>query len=196
MSRSPRRLRSRAVPIASPIPSGRRDPDVPDPGRRVCRRQRPTPSAPPAAAVPAPTVVHTSGGAVRGVDAPGYRVFDGIPYAAPPVGALRWQPPAPVVPWQGVRDATRPGLRCPQDTRNDPDYGRPTGEDCLNLNVWTPDGATPATPRRCWSGSTAGAFSTAVPTSMTRVGWRPRATSSSSRSTTGSGHWGSWRIRR
>ncbi|BBZ79634.1 carboxylic ester hydrolase [Mycolicibacterium anyangense] len=104
-------------------------------------------SAPPAAAVPAPTVVHTSGGAVLGVDAPGYRVFDGIPYAAPPVGALRWQPPAPVVPWQGVRDATRPGLRCPQDTRNDPDYGRPTGEDCLNLNVWTPDGATPATPR-------------------------------------------------
>ncbi|WP_328363729.1 carboxylesterase family protein [Mycobacterium sp. NBC_00419] len=96
---------------------------------------------------PQPTVVHTSGGEVRGVAAPGYRVFNGIPYAASPVGELRWQAPAPVAPWQGVRDATRPGLRCPQDTRSDPDYGRPTGEDCLNLNVWTPDGATPATPR-------------------------------------------------
>ena len=46
-----------------------------------------------------------------------------------------------------MRDATKPGLRCPQDTHSDPDYGRPTGEDCLNLNVWTPHGATPADPR-------------------------------------------------
>ncbi len=89
-------------------------------------------------------MVHTTGGAVRGVAAPGYRAFDGIPYAAPPVGPLRWQPPQSAAPWPGVRDATKPGLRCPQDIRNDPDYGRPTGEDCLNLNVWTPDGATPS----------------------------------------------------
>ncbi|MGY4712950.1 carboxylesterase/lipase family protein [Mycolicibacterium sp. CBM1] len=93
---------------------------------------------------PGPAVVTTAAGAVRGVVAPGYRVFDGIPYAAAPVGALRWQPPQPVAPWPGVRDATKPGLRCPQDTRIDPDYGRPTGEDCLNLNVWSPQGATPS----------------------------------------------------
>ncbi|AQT78801.1 carboxylesterase [Mycolicibacterium litorale] len=100
--------------------------------------------APPAAAQPGPAVVETTGGAVRGVVAPGYRVFDGIPYAAAPMGPLRWAPPQPRAPWTGVRDATTPGLRCPQDVRNDPDYGRPTGEDCLNLNVWTPDGATPS----------------------------------------------------
>ncbi|WP_445170759.1 carboxylesterase/lipase family protein [Mycolicibacterium sp. Dal123E01] len=91
-----------------------------------------------------PAVVQTAGGAVRGVVAPGYRVFDGIPYAAAPVGPLRFQPPTPVASWPGVRDATKPGLRCIQDTNVDPDYGRPTGEDCLNLNVWTPDGASPS----------------------------------------------------
>jgi para-nitrobenzyl esterase len=102
--------------------------------------------SPPRAAAPAepgPAVVQTAAGAVRGVVAPGYRVFDGIPYGAAPVGAQRWQPPQPAAAWQGVRDATKPGLRCIQDTSNDPDYGRPTAEDCLNLNVWSPDGASP-----------------------------------------------------
>jgi para-nitrobenzyl esterase len=88
-----------------------------------------------------PAVVQTAAGAVRGLVAPGYRVFDGVPYAAAPVGPLRWRPPQPAAPWPGVRDATTPGVRCIQDTTFDPDYGRPTGEDCLNLNVWTPDGA-------------------------------------------------------
>ena len=92
-------------------------------------------------------VVQTAAGAVRGLVAPGYRVFNGIPYAAAPVGPLRWAPPAPAPAWQGVREATQPGLRCSQDTRSDPDYGRPVGEDCLNLNVWTPTGATPKNPR-------------------------------------------------
>lgn len=73
-----------------------------------------SPSALPTAEGPQPAVVQTASGAVRGVVAPGYRVFDGIPYAAPPVGPLRWAPPAPPASWPGVRDATRPGLRCPR----------------------------------------------------------------------------------
>lgn len=93
------------------------------------------------------TVVATAAGAVRGVTQSGpdgaFRLFQGIPYAAAPVGALRWQPPVAPAPWTAVRDATRPGLRCIQDVRVDPDFGRPTSEDCLNLSVWAPDGAGP-----------------------------------------------------
>ncbi len=88
-----------------------------------------------------PAVAMTTAGPVRGEIADGYRLFQGIPYAA----AQRWQPPGTPVPWTAVRDATQPGLRCIQDTRVDPDYGRPTGEDCLNLTVWTP--ASPAARR-------------------------------------------------
>ncbi len=94
-----------------------------------------------------PAVVRMSDGPVRGLRADGFRVFQGIPYAAAPVGPLRWQPPVRPAPWSAVRDATKPGLRCIQDTAVDPDFGRPTAEDCLNLTVWTPDGATPRSPR-------------------------------------------------
>lgn len=98
-----------------------------------------------------PLVVSTSAGPVRGVRSVspdgGFRLFQGIPYAAAPVGALRWQPPVAPIPWTSVRDATKPGLRCIQDIRADPDFGRPTAEDCLNLSVWTPQAATPGSPR-------------------------------------------------
>ncbi len=98
-----------------------------------------------------PDVVMTTNGPVRGAVGAGpdgaFRLFQGIPYATAPVGALRWQPPVAPDPWTAVRDATKPGLRCVQDTRIDPDFGRPTGEDCLNLSVWTPSGATPEAPR-------------------------------------------------
>jgi para-nitrobenzyl esterase len=87
----------------------------------------------------APEVVRTAEGAVRGtvVDT-AYRSFEGVPYAAPPVGDLRFRPPAPVQPWTGVRDATQPGAQCAQLTRqaNPETYG----EDCLYLNVTTPAG--------------------------------------------------------
>ncbi|ANZ39487.1 hypothetical protein BBK82_29005 [Lentzea guizhouensis] len=65
--------------------------------------------------------------------------FQGIPFAAPPVGANRWRDPQPVTPWQGVRDATRPGPRCAQDEG----LGSPASdaEDCLYLNVTRPDDA-------------------------------------------------------
>ena len=92
-------------------------------------------------------VVRTADGAVRGSSGPGVRIFQGVPYAAAPVGPLRWQPPVAPVPWKSVRDATKPGLRCIQDTRADPDYGLATSEDCLNLTVWTPTDATPKAPR-------------------------------------------------
>ncbi len=105
------------------------------------------PAAAPDAAEPDELVVSTADGAVRGTAADGVRVFQGIPYAAAPTGALRWQPPVDPAPWRTVREATAPGLRCIQDVRLDPDYGRPTGEDCLNLTVWTPEGARPGSPR-------------------------------------------------
>lgn len=75
--------------------------------------------------------VQTTAGAVRGVAGP-IATFRGIPFAAPPVGDLRWRPPVPVAPWPGVRDATRFGAACTQP-------GQPrSAEDCLFLNVWTP----------------------------------------------------------
>jgi para-nitrobenzyl esterase len=84
-----------------------------------------------------PALVQTATGTVRGIVAPDHRLFAGIPYAAPPVGPLRWQPPAPPQSWPGVRDATRTGPRCMQDG-SDLEMGRRTSEDCLSLNVWTP----------------------------------------------------------
>ncbi|GAB2563520.1 carboxylesterase/lipase family protein [Nocardia heshunensis] len=89
-----------------------------------------------ARAAPAPDVVTVDSGALHGVVAPDYRLFNGIPYAAPPVGDLRWRPPQPVAPWPGVREARDAGPTCPQTTG----LGGPrsTNEDCLSLNVWTP----------------------------------------------------------
>lgn len=97
-------------------------------------------------------VVWTTAGPVRGrvVEFPGeagLRIFEGVPYAAAPVGALRWRSPEAPVPWTAVRDATKPGSRCIQDVRADPDFGRRTSEDCLNLTVWAPQDATRNSPR-------------------------------------------------
>ncbi|MGW3621791.1 carboxylesterase/lipase family protein [Micromonospora arida] len=90
-------------------------------------------------------VVRTDQGAVRGTVAAEHRSFQGIPYASPPVGALRWAPPQPGPRWTGVRDASRPGAACaqlqglPMDTPSE-------SEDCLYLNVTTPRSAA-RTPR-------------------------------------------------
>ena len=84
-------------------------------------------------------VVDTAEGPVRGVAHNGVNVFLGIPYAAPPVGQLRWRPPKPVEPWTDVRDATHFGNNCPQITELGVFAGPPsTTEDCLFLNVFTP----------------------------------------------------------
>jgi len=87
--------------------------------------------------------VQTDAGAVEGAtDAadPAIRVFKGIPFAAPPVGARRWQPPQPVEPWSGVRPATQFGPRAMQARLYSDMVFRDDGpaEDCLYLNVWTP----------------------------------------------------------
>ena len=62
-------------------------------------------------------VVRTDAGLVRGKSADGARVFNGIPYAAPPVGPLRWKAPQPVRPWDGVREAVDVSSACPQQAR-------------------------------------------------------------------------------
>ncbi|RSM89635.1 carboxylesterase family protein [Kibdelosporangium aridum] len=80
-------------------------------------------------------VVRTDAGPVRGTVAADHQLYQGIPYAAPPVGNLRWRSPQPVTPWTAVRDATKPGPACAQAGG----AGQPsTNEDCLYLNVTTP----------------------------------------------------------
>jgi para-nitrobenzyl esterase len=81
-------------------------------------------------------VAGTSNGAVRGLANGAVDEFLGIPYAAPPVGALRWQPPQPAASWSGVRDATKFAPHCPQPAS--PFGQASTSEDCLFLNVFTP----------------------------------------------------------
>ncbi|MFF2554523.1 carboxylesterase/lipase family protein [Nocardia sp. NPDC058058] len=100
-----------------------------------------------ASADPLDTVV-TDSGPVRGKLMPGYREFAGIPYAAPPTGALRWQPPQPPAPWQQVRDATAPGPKCPQGDGSAPNSAQ--NEDCLSLNVWSPTTVTTDLPVMVW----------------------------------------------
>jgi para-nitrobenzyl esterase len=85
-------------------------------------------------------VVKIEAGKVRGVVSGGLEIFKGIPYAAPPVGNLRWSPPQPVKRWKGVRAATDLAPDCMQRPyRSDAAPLRTTpSEDCLYLNVWAP----------------------------------------------------------
>jgi para-nitrobenzyl esterase len=87
--------------------------------------------------------VRTGAGTVAGAMADRViRVFKGIPYAAPPTGALRWRPPQPAAPWPGVRPAVEFGPDCPQT--GDVGSRAPTqSEDCLYLNIWSPAEAAP-----------------------------------------------------
>jgi para-nitrobenzyl esterase len=91
-------------------------------------------------------LVRTRNGTVQGAVAPdGVRTFKGIPFAAPPVRELRWQPPQPVRNWQGVRLADRFADQCMQARVYGDMMFRNAGmsEDCLYLNVWSPATARP-----------------------------------------------------
>lgn len=90
---------------------------------------------------PIQDIIEIQSGKISGLRLPnGVLAFKGVPYAAPPVGALRWRPPRPPQRWSGVRPCTDYGPACPQ-----PDLGPISwkkydrvSEDCLYLNVWTP----------------------------------------------------------
>ncbi|MGA2852608.1 MAG: carboxylesterase family protein [Verrucomicrobiota bacterium] len=81
-----------------------------------------------------PAPVSVEGGLVQGTSEDGLTVYRGIPFAAPPVGDLRWRAPLPAANWSGVRQADKFGPSPIQGTRTGPDMS----EDCLYLNVWTP----------------------------------------------------------
>lgn len=82
--------------------------------------------------------VAVTGGAISGASAGGIRTYFGVPFAAPPVGELRWRAPQPVVPWKGTRDARKFGPACAQSATW---MTLPKSEDCLTLNVWAPEKA-------------------------------------------------------
>lgn len=115
------------------------------------------------------TIVATELGKLEGETVDGIRVFRGVPFAAPPVGVLRWAAPQPAAPWQGVRDATGFGPDCPMPaslkagvttgsyvdatsihgTDYDVWFGKMAegdSEDCLTLNVWTRGPASQGAP--------------------------------------------------
>ena len=96
----------------------------------------------------APVIVRVESGELQGVVADGVESFKGIPFAAPPVGDLRWRPPQPPARWTGVRQAAEFGADCmqgrfgpPPSTATGPTAPVPS-EDCLFLNVWRPAAPT------------------------------------------------------
>jgi para-nitrobenzyl esterase len=92
--------------------------------------------------------------------------FLGIPYAKPPVGPLRWQPPQPPATWTGVRDAAKFGNRCAQNANSTLQTAASTEEACLYLNVWTPNPSASKLPVMVWihgGGNVGGSASDPVP---------------------------------
>jgi para-nitrobenzyl esterase len=85
--------------------------------------------------------VKTAGGLIKGISSSDgrIRIFKGIPYAAAPVGELRWKDPRAAPPWEGIRDASEFGRQCMQGPIfGDITFPHPPSEDCLYLNIWTP----------------------------------------------------------
>lgn len=123
------------------------------------------------------TLIDLADGTLQGDVDGGTRRFRGIPFAAPPLGALRWRPPQPVVPWQGVREATEMSLPCAQlEALTTP---ASDNEDCLYLNVWTPNPAPRAPlPVMVWfhgGGNTSGSTADQVPLGVGGLFYNGRA---------------------
>lgn len=99
-------------------------------------------------------VVETSAGALIGETDGAVHVFRGIPYAEPPIGALRWQPPQPATAWQGERLADSFGPDCIQSPYPENSFfyrpARLSSEDCLYLNVWAPAESEEPLPVMVW----------------------------------------------
>ncbi len=95
--------------------------------------------------------VTTESGAISGLSESGLIVYKGIPFAAPPVGDLRWRPPVPVAPWTGTRKADAFAPACMQTGVSMPGETPPAvSEDCLYLNIWTPAKAQERLPVIVW----------------------------------------------
>lgn len=123
----------------------------------------------------APPIVQTSQGAVSGKLIDGVRAYLGIPYAAPPVGELRWQSPQPPVRWNGTRDGTAFAERCAQPLSVlSPESAN---EDCLFLNVHVPDGVGRADklPVMVWVHGGAFLSGSAAEYDMTKLAQKARA---------------------
>jgi para-nitrobenzyl esterase len=119
------------------------------PAAGFSKRSSPAPSA----ATASDALVQIDAGALRGTHIGSTIAFRGIPYARPPVGELRWEPPQPALPWPGVREAAQPGSACTQRVEGLVPFIAPmakaygssftqpplqSSEDCLYLDVWVP----------------------------------------------------------
>jgi para-nitrobenzyl esterase len=92
------------------------------------------------------TLIATDKGSVQGTVVGKTRIFLGIPFAAPPVGDLRWRSPAPAAPWKETLKATARGAYCAQLNALSPVILGGSAEDCLTLNIWAPEDADGSTP--------------------------------------------------
>ena len=142
--------RSRALTVVGGCSGGVHHPlAIPDPPRMRARAGDSV-TGPAVSGMEEPMIVTTAQGQLEGIERHGAWQFRGIPYAAPPVGELRFRPPEPPVPWEGVRSAAEFGPVSWQSMGGTAqllgDGERETSEDCLFLNVTTPacdDGARP-----------------------------------------------------
>jgi para-nitrobenzyl esterase len=95
-------------------------------------------------------IVNTKKGKVKGVQESDYQLFYGIPYAKPPIGNLRFMGPQPIEPWNDIKEALNFKAIPPQNYVDDPPIGQEESEDCLYLNIWTPQADDKERPVMFW----------------------------------------------